>query len=694
MLFKLAIKNIHKSFKDYALYFFTLVFAVAMFYTFNSLDAQTSMSALNESSLDTIKSVVSILKYLSIFVAVILGFLIVYANNFLIKRRKKEFGLYLTLGMSKKKVTLILIVETILVGLISLGVGLLIGLFLSQLFSLLTIKMFDADLSKYQFIFSLTALKQTIIDFGIIYLLVILFDSISITRFKLIDLIMAQHKNEKIRVKNKYLMAITFILAIVFIGYGYYLLFQNVLFMENGDNKIIQMLLSGSIGTLLLFYSLSSILLSLFQHIGGFYYKGLNMFMLKQVNNKINTTVISTTVISLMLMLTIAILSTSVSLTNSLNKGLQENNLTDYTIETYGLNYDYDADGNITSYSNKTSIQDIINDDKFKAFSNEYVYLKEYQNIEVNNGKLLLDSDKDKLINKYGAELDSLTSGEIPVIKNSDYVNFMKLTKQEKQIVEVNDSNYLMLSNLDLTYEPYNNYYSNGGTLDLKEYHLKPASSSVYKTAIENSSMNTNSGVIVLADDIVDANLTSADANYDEDGFYSRLEILVGNFNSNNDYQMMSKNFNAYFQNSNGNIMYYTKEDMENASVGVKAVVTFIGLYLGITFAISSATILAIGQMAEAQDNKERYKVLKQLGADNKDINKCLFAQIAIAFGFPLLVGLIHSLVGLKEINKLLDMFGHINISKNILLVSFFIIILYGGYFLIRYLTEKRVIKK
>src|SRR5574344_865003 len=281
MLFKLALKNIQKSFKDYALYFFTLVFAVAMFYTFNSLDAQTSMSALNESSLDTIKSVVSILKYLSIFVAVILGFLIVYANNFLIKRRKKEFGLYLTLGMSKKKVTLILIVETILVGLISLGVGLLIGLFLSQLFSLLTIKMFDADLSKYQFIFSLTALKQTIIDFGIIYLLVILFDTISITRFKLIDLIMASRKNEKIRIKNKFVIFLTFILSIALIGYGYYLLFQNVMFTSDSGSKTIIMLISGSLGTLLLFYSLSSILIGLFKRIGNFYYKGLNMLIIK-----------------------------------------------------------------------------------------------------------------------------------------------------------------------------------------------------------------------------------------------------------------------------------------------------------------------------------------------------------------------------------------------------------------------------
>src|SRR5574344_1331590 len=236
MLFKLAIKNIHKSFKDYAIYFFTLVFAVAMFYTFNSLDAQTSMTTLNESNITTIKSIIDILKYLSIFVAIILGFLIVYANNFLIKRRKKEFGLYLTLGMSKRKVSLILVLETIFVGIISLIAGLVLGVFLSQLLSLLTIKMFEINLSAYQFIFSMSALKETIFDFAIIYLLVILFDTFSITRFKLIDLIMAGRKNEKIRLKNNFLIILTFILAIALIGYGYHLLFSNALF-DSENNK-------------------------------------------------------------------------------------------------------------------------------------------------------------------------------------------------------------------------------------------------------------------------------------------------------------------------------------------------------------------------------------------------------------------------------------------------------------------------
>src|SRR5574344_1248288 len=184
MLFKLAIKNIHKSFKDYAIYFFTLVFAVAMFYTFNSLDAQTSMTTLNESNITTIKSIIDILKYLSIFISIVLGFLIVYANNFLIKRRKKEFGLYLTLGMSKRKVSMILVIETLLIGIISLAVGLLLGVFLSQFLSIFTAKLFEADMNTYKFIFSYSALIKTIIYFGIIFIFVMIFNVITLSKNK------------------------------------------------------------------------------------------------------------------------------------------------------------------------------------------------------------------------------------------------------------------------------------------------------------------------------------------------------------------------------------------------------------------------------------------------------------------------------------------------------------------------------
>src|SRR5574344_235079 len=196
MLFSLSFKNIKKSLKDYSIYFFTLVVAVSIFYMFNSLDSQTAMLKMNESRYEIVQSLIMILGYVSVFISVILGFLIVYSNNFLIKRRKKEFGLYLTLGMSKRKVSMIFVLETFIVGIVSLGVGLLIGVGLSQLLSLLTIKLFEVNMSDFKFVFSEMAFYKTLIYFGIIFVLVMIFNIFSLSRNKLIDLLNASKQNE------------------------------------------------------------------------------------------------------------------------------------------------------------------------------------------------------------------------------------------------------------------------------------------------------------------------------------------------------------------------------------------------------------------------------------------------------------------------------------------------------------------
>ena len=691
MLFKLANKNIKKSFKDYAIYFFTLVFAVAMFYTFNSLDAQTSMSALTSSTRSTLEALVRVISYLSVFVAVILGFLIVYANNFLIKRRKKEFGLYLTLGMSKRKVSFILVLETLLVGIISLGIGLLVGVFLSQLLSLLTIKMFEANLSAYKFVFSITALKQTIIDFGIIYLLVILFDTFSITRFKLIDLIMASHKNEKIRLKNNFLIFLTFVLAIGLIGYGYYLLFHNA-FLDNDANKMITMIVSGSLGTLFLFYSLSGMMLKLIKRMPNVYYHGLNCFVLKQVNNKINTTVISNTVISLMLMLTIAILATAISLSNVSNNSLKSNNLTDFTIFNSN-DYTYDNDDNtVTANNGESRSKQIVNDKDFNNYVKEYAQFDTYVNSEITNGKILTEDGKKELVQKLGGNIDVIENGTVPVISESAYDEIMKVTKQEDKIVDISDNQYLLLCNVDMLIDKFNDFYSHGGAISFDNSTLYPGSSKVVDTAVENSNMDNNSGIIVISDNIINNNLSKSAV--DANGFQSFTEEIIGNYVNNNNADEFDQNFRNYIKNLNFGVAISTKVDMKNDSTSITVLMTFVGLYLGITFAIASATVLAIGQLSESSDNKDRYNAIRNLGADNRELNKALFKQIAIAFGFPLLVGVIHSLVGLKEINRLVNLLGAVDVTQSIILVTLFIVVLYGGYFMITYLTSKRLIKK
>lgn len=262
-LFKLALKNIKKSLKDYSIYFFTLVVAVAVFYSFNSIDSQTAMMTLNENKMAMVKSLISVINTFSVFVAVVLGFLIVYANNFLIKRRKKEIGIYLTLGMSKLKVSIMIVLETIIVGIFSLLVGLLLGIGLSQLFSIFTAKLFEVDMTKFAFVFSYSALKDAVINFGIIYVIVLIFNVLTLNRFKLIDLLYANKKNEKVKIKNSWFIFITFIVSIGLIGYAYKLLYDGVLMVVSSDFG--WMLIYGSVGTFLFFYSVAGFLLKVIQ---------------------------------------------------------------------------------------------------------------------------------------------------------------------------------------------------------------------------------------------------------------------------------------------------------------------------------------------------------------------------------------------------------------------------------------------
>ena len=323
MLFKLAFKNIKKSVSDYAIYFFTLVLGVAIFYVFNAIDSQTAMMKVSKSTRDIIDLMLNMLSGVSVFVSFVLGFLIIYASRFLMKRRNKEFGIYMTLGMSKGKISKILVVETFLIGLLSLVVGLVLGCALSQVMSVIVANMFEADLTEFTFVISTNAIIKTIIYFGIMYLLVMIFNTISVSRCKLIDLINANKKTETVKLKNPYLCIVIFIIAVVMLGYAYYQVTVNVENLRETWQIFLPIGL-GALGTFLLFFSLSGLVLRLLQHFKKFYYKGLNSFTIKQFSSKINTTVFSMTVICLMLFVTICVFSSCMSMKNAMTSNLQE----------------------------------------------------------------------------------------------------------------------------------------------------------------------------------------------------------------------------------------------------------------------------------------------------------------------------------------------------------------------------------
>ncbi len=683
---KLSFRNIKKSFKDYAIYFFTLILGVAIFYVFNSIESQTVLLDVTESTYEVIGMMTTMLSAASVFVAFILGFLIIYASRFLIKRRNKEFGIYMLLGMSKRKISMILFFETILIGIISLAVGLGLGVLLSQLMSMLVANMFEADMTKYQFIFSQDACIKTLIYFGIMYVIVMLFNAINVGKCKLIDLIQTSKKSETIKLKNPLLCTVVFILSVVALGYAYYMVTGGINETVKTPEDILKPIVIGAISTFFIFWSLSGLILKIVMSMKNLYVKGLNAFTFRQVSSKINTTVFSMTIISLMLFVTICVLSSSLSLKNSMTANLDELAPADIQLTISVKDDDWlDQGYNESQIENsKLGVRKTL-----EAFDfNIDDYFKEY--VEYNSYRMEDFTFADSLGDSLEYVKNNNTS-MIPynmpeeIIKLSDYNKIAKIYNNEEYTL--NQDEYMIIADYDSMIAIRDIALEKGQELTIFGHKLKPKYNECKDGFIEMASNHINSGVIVVPDEIVDEQylaFNSIIGNYYTDDLDEQREIkeqildLVKN--------PLSAEYCLPTVNS--------RVDISEASIGLGALVTFLGLYLGIVFLIASVAILALKELTESTDNKERYKMLRKLGADEKMINKSLFRQIAIFFMFPLLIAIIHSIFGIKFCSYIISTFGNEQLLNSIIMTAVFIVVIYGGYFLITYLCSKNIIKE
>ena len=683
---KLSFRNIKKSFKDYAIYFFTLILGVAIFYVFNSIESQTVLLDVTNSTYEVIDLMTNMLSGVSVFVAFILGFLIIYASKFLIKRRNKEFGIYMLLGMSKRKISMILFFETILIGIISLAVGLGLGVLLSQLMSMLVANMFEADMTKYEFIFSSQACIKTIVYFGIMYAIVMLFNTINVGKCKLIDLIQTNKKSETVKMKNPMLCTIVFIISAIALGYAYYMVTGGINETIKTPEDIFKPIVIGAISTFFIFWSLSGLILKAVMSMKNLYVKGLNTFTFRQLSSKINTTVFSMTIISLMLFVTICVLSSSLSLKKSMTANLDELAPADIQLEKRVLNEDWlDQGYNEEQIRNsKLSIREILEkfDFNIDSYLEESVEYNLYQTEDLTFGDTLGDS-LDKIKNTYTSMVPYNIADDI--MKISDYNNVAKFYGNEEYTL--NEDEYLIVADFDSMIAIRNVALKDNQKITVFGHTLKPKYNECQYGFVEMASNHINSGIIIVPDNVVDdyyIAYNSVIGNYYTDSLDEQREIQEQIKNLVNN--PISIEYNLPSINS--------KVDISEASIGIGALVTFLGLYLGIVFLIASVAILALKELTESTDNKERYNMLRKLGADEKMINKSLFRQIAIFFMFPLLVAIIHSIFGITFCSYIISTFGNEQLLPSIIMTSIFIVVIYGGYFLITYLCSKNIIKE
>lgn len=694
MLFKLSFKNMKKSFKDYAIYFITLVLGVAIFYMFNSLDSQQAMLQVSQSQRDIITMMIRMLEFVSVFVAVILGLLIVYANNFLINRRKKEFGIYMTLGMGKRQISKIILFETILVGILSLIAGLVIGIFASQFMSVLVAKLFEANMTKFEFVFSKGACIKTCIYFAVMYLAVMVFNTITISRYKLINLLTAIKKNETIKLKNPIISILVFLMSAGILAYSYWKVTAGVQTLDTAD-KILPPILMGIVGTIGVFWSLSGFILRLVQSMKKTYLKGTNMFVLRQLNNKINTTVVSMSVICLMLFMTISVLSSSLSLRNTMQQDLKEMtpvdinlyktaNLPEKSKIYYGKEKVYTKEQREDS---KKSIEHTLTQNGFDMnLLKDVVEIPIYADSSITWGTF------------FGDNLDEVKA-LYPMLRHETAEQFVKVTDYNKiarlygqEEYELKDNEYIVLCDFDSMKNIRNIALKNGNTLIINGKEYKTKYNECKSGYIMMSTSHVNTGIILVPD--------SCDLKDEQ----KEMMFLAANYNANTDEE--KEKIEAIFISSNSGLIQnladngleiagMTKIAIIESSVGIATLVVFIAIYLGIIFLIASSAILALKQLTESSDNRQRYIILRKIGCDEKMINQALFRQIGIFFILPLILAIIHSIFGIQFALSMMSALASTDQLLPSAIATVVIIgVIYGMYFLATYWGSKNIIKE
>ncbi|SDW23034.1 putative ABC transport system permease protein [Paenibacillus sp. CF384] len=663
MYFRIAWRSVRKSFKDYAIYFLTLSFAVCLFYSFNSLEAQQAVLQMNQSSADYLKKIAGVISILSVGVSFVLGGLIVYANGFLIKRRKKELGIYMTLGMGRNKISVILVFETFLIGFLALGIGLVLGITVSQFFSTMIAGLFNAKMNAYEFVVSNSAIAKTCLYFGLIFASVILFNYMIVSKVKLIDLLNASKKNEDVKVKNALASIIVFLISAAMLSIAYKTVLNTGL--DPYNPAFVLGLLLGILGTLLLFFGLAGFFLHLLQRNRNYYLKNLNLFVLRQVHNKINTNFVSMTVISLMLFVTLLSLFVVINYKSNVDK----------TAEGMAPFAASMVTGWVEKGAHTPDIEEALKKANFHFEDNEtHVFFNAYSSgISVNElmGGYLDENNKTD---------QSLLRGEINVIRLSDYNHIRALEKGESIALGAHEA--LIVSN-------YGNYSNGFGKFmaSLKDVKINGESLQVnnekpVKENIVNAPYWPFFFYIVVPDRLTDGLIVSFRA--------LDIEPRGGTDPINEDKyaDLFSHMYDADIP-----LDGYTKGKAVMVAYGISAFLTFIGLYIGLVFLISSAVILALQQLVEASDSVQRYRILKKIGATDKMINQTIFKQTLIYFIVPFLVAVMHTVVGLRIMNEFFATHDRSIYGSSAGMLAVILILIYAGYFYTTYSGYKSIVR-
>ena len=724
MLCKLAWGNVRRAGRDYLVYLLTLTLGVTVFYAFNTISMQVDIAGIDEEGVAQVMG--SMLGYLTYFLAGVMAFLMVYANNFIMKRRKKEFGLYQVLGMGRGRVATIMALETVIVSVVAFVAGIVLGVGLSQLMTFFTASLFKTQIANFHFFFSVHAFNLTLACMLVMFVLTLLLNLRAVRRTKLIELMGAERRNESIKTRNPWIAIAIFAVGVVFVGAAYYRLLRDGFPLTATDSELQEAMnqfgittAMVTVGTFALFWGLSGMLIKLLQSLRSVYWRGLNMFTVRQLSAKVNTVCFSMGVIAMILFLAITSVTCGMSIANVMNENLERCTPADmsqtyiyYTPETLDYYKEYVnpseadrmvlADTTVDLYAawhgrgksadnndeagKKVSIADV---------AGEHVQIDSYLSYPLGGSDPSVTPSEmcktmgEKLPRAFGGS-NADTMG-LFVTPASQYNKLRQMMGEEP--VSIGLDQYLLTCDMggDLG-DLYTKYMAGGHTLTLGGHELKPATDKSDKdtAAIANSAMSSNPGTVVVADELLSQlNLqpysSSLLVNYkqgmdtteaDESIKYTVLDNLLVDGKEPGSWGI-----------------FITRSEMYTQAAQMNGMISYLAIYIGFVLVVACAAILSIQQLSNVADGSRNYRVLAQIGCDDRQIRHSVMVQQAVFYLFPLAVGLAHSCVALKVIIELVSTFGNMSIGGTVGLTCAIFLAAYGGYFLVTYLMSAGMVR-
>ena len=682
MLLKLAVRNMRRSLRDYAIYFVTLLIAVTVFYAFNSVGDQQVMHDIAASNnANVIEFTGYMMNIFSVIVALVLGFLVIYANQLLITRRKREFGIYLVLGMRPGQVSRILLYETVFIGLGSLVLGLGLGILISQLLSFATAALFGVAMPQYQFSFSPGACIATLACFIAIFIVVAIFNVITVRRCKLIDLIGAKTKRQKIIIRNPWVCLVLFIVSLILIGLAYWQLDVNgmtLLFDAEFQRATVLML----VGSLLFFFSLSGFGIAVLTRLRGVYFKRLRPFTTRQVASKFNTSFVSIWVVCALLFFAITTFATGLGLIDAFTGDIDEANPYDASIIAYGEETVYEngkgtkkpVDADISQTSAYLQ-QHVANWDTLVAASSQLDF---YGLPDMTYGELM------DAVNTHLSDAMSSTSmlnQGVCVVSLTQFNDLLALS--DKQPVTLSSGEYLVTNNMSASQDIANAVVAQHMPLPTPVGDLTPANR-VDKTQLNDFDMLSNALMMVVPDDVV-ATLAQAET---PDTVYVNV-MYAPRSNAEDVFIDILDDVDAP-----GVSTVITREQMVGQASGLRVMITYLAVYIGLVLLITTAAVLAIQLLSLTIDSLGRYRLLSKLGCDTRMLTRSLFEQVVIYFVAPLALAVCHSACAISVLSESLFAALGRDIFPSIAMAACLVVAIYGGYMLITYLSSRTTVKQ